>query len=181
MADTRTITINIVSKSGGIPSDNQAKNEKDTNGELKKTLETLLHPIQSAEKSLLGKNALVYQAYNQAKSLVSVSITSTLNKRFTLKEDYLAQNTYNQIKSNISKVSGVYTSIIGGAIIGANLGPVGAGIGAVIGATGYGLSNFISYQNTLSSYNQTLNANDYSTAFSRTRAGLTNGGRGTEN
>lgn len=180
MADTRKITIEIKSENNSTPN-NQAKNEKSSDGSLTKTLETLLHPIQSIEKATLGKNVLVYQAYNQAKSQVATSIEITLNKRFTLKEDYMAQNTYNVIKSEISKTTSAYASVIGGAIIGSKLGGVGAIIGGAIGGIGYGISSVISYQNTLSSYNQSLNASNYAISFARTRAGLTNGGRGTEN
>lgn len=180
MADIRKVTIEIVSKSGG-GGNNQAKKPVDENGQLKKELETLLHPIKTAEEKILGKNVLVNQAYQNAKNAIIKSIDLSLRHYYNLKEDYLGENTYNIARTSISKVSGCWTSVIGGAIIGAEFGSTGALIGAGIGAATYGITETINWKSTMSNYNQSINASSYQVSFMRQRAGLTNGSKGTEN
>ena len=70
---------------------------------------------------------------------------------------------------------------ISGAITGSALGPAGAVAGAVIGTVGWGVNEIMNYQQRMSNTYQLLNSNNFSTNFAQVRAGLINGGRGTEN
>ena len=58
---------------------------------------------------------------------------------------------------------------------------VGGPTGAVIGAAGWVGSEILQNQASLSSYYSSINATSMQTEFSRTRAGLVDNGRGTEN
>lgn len=180
MADTRKITIDIISKTTSA-GNNQAEKATESTGEVKSDLTTLLHPIKTAESNTLGKNILVYQAYQQAKKAIVTSVNATFTRYYSLSEDYIGENNYKNTMTAISKVTGFGTSVIGGAIAGSQLGVVGAVAGAVIGAVGYGVTEYLSYNSKISSYYQNLNATNYQTSFQQTRAGLTNGGKGTEN
>ena len=180
MADTRKVTIEIIGKSTDT-GNNQAEKPVDANGQLNKDLTALMHPIKTLESKLLGKSVLINQAYQQAKNSIINAVDWAHNRYFSLKENYLGQTTYNNIMTSIHKVSNFGTSTIGGAIVGAELGPAGAVTGAVIGAVGWGVNEFMSYQQKMSTAYQSLNASNYSTNFAQVRSGLINGGRGTEN
>jgi hypothetical protein len=69
----------------------------------------------------------------------------------------------------------------GGAIAGSAAGPVGVLIGGAIGVTTWHFNQDIQNKANLSSYYQQLNSANFNTQFNRTRAGLINEGRGTDN
>lgn len=180
MADARKITIEIIGKTSDT-GNNQAEKTTDPNGQLKKDLTALMHPIKTLESQTLGKSVLINQAYQQAKKAVVSAVDMSLNRYYSMKEDYLSQTNYSNIMTSINKVSSAGTAIIGGAIAGAELGPYGAVAGALIGSVGWGITEAISYQQRMSNAYQSLNTNNYSTNFGQVRAGLVNGGKGTEN
>ena len=180
MAETRKITIEIVGKTTDT-GNNQAEKPVDENGQLKKNLTYLLHPIKTLEAQTLGKSVLINQAYQSAKNSIINAVEWTHNRYFSLKENYLGQMNYNNIMTSINKVASLGTSAISGAITGSALGPVGAVAGAVIGTVGWGVNEIMNYQQRMSNTYQLLNSNNFSTNFAQVRAGLINGGRGTEN
>ena len=58
---------------------------------------------------------------------------------------------------------------------------VGGPVGAAVGAVSWGVNEFIQNKANLSGYYQDLNASNFNMQFNRTRAGLIDEGRGTEN
>lgn len=168
MAEARKIIIEIMDSDGKTKEGNK-KNDTD------KALEKMLHPIKTLEKSTLGKNVLVNQAYQQIKASTSQTINLTLNRYFNMKEDYLNETTFNNVKNTFSRITNLAASTIAGAMYGGGI------PGAVIGFVGGVISDTVQYQSRLSGYYSQLNATNYQTGFNRIRAGLTDGGRGTEN
>jgi hypothetical protein len=180
MADTRKITIEILnSESGSNDSEKSGNIGADDN--IGKTINKIMHPIKSAENVTIGKTVILNQAYQQAKQMLTQTIDLSLNRYYTLTEDYLGQTNYQHIRTAYGKVTGLASSIAGGAMTGGMAGPVGAAIGAVIGATSWGINQTIQNQANLSGYYQDLNAANFNMQFNRTRAGLVNEGRGTDN
>lgn len=167
MADTRKIVIEI--QGGSSSSDGKSKEERESSLTSK-----LLHPIKSIEKATVGKNVLLNQAYQNTKSLVIQTASTSINRYFSLSEDYIMQNTVSNTMTTLNKVKGLGQSVLLGAQMG---GPVGAlsGLGA------WGVSEFITNQANLSSYYEGINAANYQTQYARARAGLVDNGRGTEN
>ena len=94
----------------------------------------------------------------------------------------MAETDYKNFHTVISKGTSLASSIYLGVNAGSPIaGPWGAAAGAVIAATGFAISEVSNYQQRMSNYYQNLNATNYQTEFDRTRAGLTNEGKGTEN
>ncbi len=171
MADTRKLVIEIVDTVVDSDSKSQKKNIEEEGGI---NLSKLLHPIKTMESKVLGKNVIVNQAYDGIKNALIQTVELNLNRYFTIKEDYLGENTYNNAKSAINKVASGWSAVAGGALVG---GP----IGAIVGGTTWLVGQISSNQSTMSSYYQGLNSSTMETSFARTRAGLTNNSRGTEN
>ena len=135
-------------------------------------------------KQIQGSSVFGYGAVQLAKNAVSViSDLAEINfSRYTrLSEDYMANNSVSLVKSAVSQVTGFASSIISGAMAGSAAGPIGAVIGATINASTYGIKSWIQTKEAESKFYQTLNASKSQSAFSLQRAGLTDGGRGTEN
>lgn len=180
MEDTRKIVVEIVNREE-IESKQQT-NKKEDSGEVEVNLSFLLHPIKNTQTALLGKSVFVNQAFDLAKNSIGQAITLSANRYFNMKEDYLTENMFNSAKTTINKVANFGTSIISGGIAGSSVGgPIGAVIGASISAVSFGITEVLNYQARISSYYQSLNASNYQIGFMRTRAGLTNGSKGTEN
>ena len=167
MADTRKIVIEI--QSGSSSSDGKSNEERESSLTSK-----LLHPIKSIEKATVGKHVLLNQAYQNTKSLVIQTASTSINRYFSLSEDYIMQNTVSNTMTTLNKVKGLGQSVLLGAQMG---GPVGA----LFGLGAWGVSEFINNQANLSSYYEGINAANYQTQYTRTRAGLVDNGRGTEN
>ena len=135
-------------------------------------------------KQIQGSSVFGYGVVQLAKNAVSVvSDLAEINfSRYTrLSEDYMANNSISLVKSAVSQVTGFASSIISGAMAGSAAGPIGAVIGATINASTYGIKSWIQTKEAESKFYQTLNASRSQSAFSLQRAGLTDGGRGTEN
>ena len=121
---------------------------------------------ENGPKFILGLEA--------AKHNIALAANSIFSRYTTLSEDYKAGQRYNNIKSVVNKASGLIQSTTAGFMIGGLL-------GAVIGASSNILSQAINHTNVMSQYYQQLNTMDYNTEFGKIRAGLIDGGRGTEN
>lgn len=173
MAETRKITIELIQRNeyDAVPSPTPVTPEANNDTQTK----------VSSEGKMLLKSVILNQGYNTAKRLIIQGVESGLSNYFALSEDYLAENTYNNVKTSISKVTGFASSVLGGMTAGGMAGPVGAGVGAVIGAVGWGTSEFFSYSTRMSSYYRNLNASNIERDYFSRRAGLVNGGKGTEN
>lgn len=177
MADTRKITIEILDGNASGDSQKNKSKEKtriDNQRELNKFINRTIYPLKDDDGISIGKTVILNQAYQQAKQMLNQTIDLSLNRYYTLTEDYLGQTNYQNIRNIYGKVTGLAASIGGGAIIG---GPIGAAIGAV----SWGVNQYIQNKANLSGYYQDLNAANFNTDFNRTRAGLVNEGRGTDN
>lgn len=175
MADTRKITIEILSDSY----DNlNVENNKQS---VENTIQKIMKPMAKEQTNVNAKTIILNQSYQHAKQLLSQSIELTLNRAFSLTEDYINQNNYQNIRKAYSLAASFGSSLIGGAMVGGAAGPGGAAIGAIISVSSWGANQVIQNKAALSSYYQDLNAANFNTDFSRTRAGLVNEGRGTDN
>lgn len=171
MAEVRKITIEIVEKISGGGGDGEETNKKKKKTEEEKKAEAR----QKAWKQI-GKNA-----FETAKQVVISGVENSLNRYYSLTENYMAQTTYANAKKAISAGISLGSSLIGAAKVGMAAGPVGVGASVVIAGVAWGFSQWVSNQNRMSSYYQSLNASNYQSDFSQIRAGLIDGGRGTEN
>ena len=181
MAETRKIVIEILDGESGSGEKKESK-EKDANKEMAKTINKMIHPLRTAENATIGKVAILSYGLQQAKQITTQAFTFNIDRKLSLTENYLAQNEYNNFKTTISKAKSLAGTVGSGAITGAQVGGVwGAVIGAVIGTVAWGAGQYTENRANLSSYYQEINTTNYNSQFSRTRAGLVDGGRGTEN
>lgn len=185
----KTITIKIIGEKGGTAGDNGGKQLSGGNGG------TQTQPINSEE--LLSKSSgdtsngsvkkmLYLQAKNQAINIATSAASYSLNRYFSVKEDYLSENVYNEISSKFSVVKSAYSGGKKGAQLGGSIGGGwGALIGAVVGTVWGGATNalqkHIDYQKKMSGYYQQLNATNAQTEFQAKRLGLSNEGQNTIN
>lgn len=184
----RVVTIRIVG--GGGSGDSSGKETKQKSVEfdprkiLSKTLDEAFPTLAKVKNSELAQFTI-----KKAGAVLNSSVSYATNRYFSLKEDYLSENVYNNIKSGVTKGLGMASSLISGAAEGAKIGsvfgPVGTAVGAVLGASvggfGYGLNQYVQYQQKMSGYYQQLNATNAQTQFQAKRLGLSNEGQNTLN
>ena len=184
----RVVTIRIVG--GGGSGDSSGKETKQKSVEfdprkiLSKALDDAFPTLAKVKNSELAQFTI-----KKAGAVLSSSVSYATNRYFSLKEDYLSENVYNNIKSGVTKGLGMANSLISGATAGAKtgsvFGPVGTAVGAVLGASvggfGYGLNQYVQYQQKMSGYYQQLNATNAQTQFQAKRLGLSNEGQNTLN
>ena len=184
----RVVTIRIVG--GGGSGDSSGKETKQKSVEfdprkiLSKTLDEAFPTFAKVKNSELAQFTI-----KKASAVLNSSVSYATNRYFSLKEDYLSENVYNNIKSGVTKGLGMASSLISGAAAGAKtgsiFGPVGTAVGAVLGASvggfGYGLNQYVQYQQKMSGYYQQLNATNAQTQFQAKRLGLSNEGQNTLN
>lgn len=177
MADNRKITIEILSSEGDSSQTKEQKPEND----VKKALNKIMHPLKNSSLSDKASFVVVVYALEQARKMLVQGADYMFGRYYSLTEDYIGQTNYQNIKTAYGKVTGGVSSIFGGALVGSLAGPVGAVAGAVIGAFSWGVGEHTQNQSILSNYYQDLNSTNLNTQYNRTRAGLINEGRGTEN
>lgn len=182
MAEERKIIIEIMG------SGSQKKKEKteeeleaEANKQMQNALDKIFHPLSTLETATVGKNVIVNQAYQQAKQQVIRAADFYHSRYFSLKEDYIAETTYSNVKTAISKATGLLGAVGAGAVAGSKLGGYGAIAGALVGLAGFGINEYISSVQAKQSYYQELNTIGYETAYAQMRAGLIDNGKGTEN
>lgn len=181
MAETRKIVIEILDGESGGNGEKTSK-EKDPNKEMAKTLNKVIHPLKTAESVTIGKVAILSYGLQQAKQIANQTFSFGIDRKLSLTENYLAQNEYNNFKTTISKAKSLAGTVGSGAVAGVQVGGAwGAVIGAVVGTVAWGAGQYTENRANLSSYYQEINTTNYNSQFSRTRAGLVDGGRGTEN
>lgn len=173
MADTREIVIKLVVNETA-KSENKGKSNDNVTETGEINLSQLLHPIRTAENALKKSFPKSAVAYNYAKNAIKSTVSYALNRNFSLKEDYMSEVGLNNALSVIDRISSFSTALTLGASIG---GPIGAGISAVGWVSNEVISAFQKYDRQQIS----LNEMNYQSTFSRTRMGLIDGGRGTEN
>lgn len=174
MSEVRKITIELLQRdeSGQIAPTPQGQ---DTSRNIERT-------SPQRESSGLLKNYIFNQAMQNAKQMTIRTVEANIDHYLSLSEDYFAENTMAMVKGYISHLSSGASSIIGGAMAGAQVGGVyGAVAGAVIGTISWGYNEVIGYQTKMSSYYRSLNASNVNLDYARRRAGLVDGGKGTEN
>lgn len=133
------------------------------------------------------------QAGKVAKQIVNSTIGQTvlwgIEKQLSLKEDYLGENTLNQIKGNVTAfkqyASGAVEGAQAGAKLGKTFGPYGEAIGALLGGTvGVATTKWktdVEWRKKQMEYQQKLNETNIQTSFQATRLGLVDGSQGTLN
>ena len=161
--DTRKITIEILGDGGNKESINEEKKSPKTQ-------------TKKIKKEIIKAEAFKESIKTVANLAVNVAEVS-VNRYFTLTEDYLAQNIYNNVKNSIAKGKSLF-KVVGS--VGVQV-ATGNYIGAAATAISYGVNELMEYRQRMGGYYQALNATNYQTGFSATRAGLVDGGRGTEN
>lgn len=171
--------------------------EKSSEDIFSDKIQKLAHPINTAKgaarkglESVLGKAGAagaLYFAGNAASTAYRLA-RMELNRSFSLKENYLAQNKITAFESEMGAVKGIAStmgsSVAMGAMAGSSFGPVGTVIGAVFGTVYGGVTSAMNVQiqkaETMERHNMQLNATNAQTEFSASRAALVNGSRGTE-
>lgn len=167
MAEVRKITIEIVQKGEeGTP-----KPPDDTKAQEK----------ASSEGKTLLKSVILNQGYQTAKKLVIQGVKANINNYIALSEDYFAENTYQNVMTAVSKFTSLASTVASSTMIGAKAGPVGAVAGLVIGTIGWGVSEYMAYQERMSGYYRALNSSIINKDYARRKSGYYDGGRGTEN
>lgn len=179
MADQKEIVIDIRSSQPSATGQSVGKDEEASS--FSKDLSELLHPIRTLETETIGKNIILNQAYQNAKQNVKQMIDFSLNRYFNMKEDYLSQNTFNHVKTAISKVGSFFEATGAGALAGSKFGLPGAVVGAAVGATGNAISQVVSYEQRMSGYYSALNATNFQTSFQASKMNLIDDNRNTLN
>ena len=174
MAETRKVTIELVQREEHTYTPTPTPSGADNVGNTSKKV--------SGEGKVLTKSVILNQGYHQAKSLIISGVDASINRYLSLNEDYMGETVYNNAKTTIGKITGLGGAIMSGYTVGSMTGtPVGMAIGVGVAVVGWGANEFLSYQQKMSGYYQSLNASNFQTAFMRKRAGLTDGSHGTEN
>lgn len=188
-SDTRKIVIEIRDGSGGNGGSGGSKNKKkkgnkdidETSQKMLKALNFAFHPLDTLEDAVIGQMQSAKYIVDNLLDLGKNSLMFTLNRTYTLTEDYMGQNSLNNFMSGAGKIGSLGASMIAGAKLGAVFGPVGATVGAGIGTTFFIANEALTGAQTLQGYYSSINAATYQTEFAMQRAGLINEGRGTEN
>lgn len=167
MADTRKVVIEIDLKK----EQDQVKNKTTENENDKAREET---------QGQLIKGILVHEGLKFAKQTLNRVLDTSVGRYFTMTEDYIGEQTYQNAKTLINKGTSLITSVGAGFALGGGFTPAGA-VGAVVGAVTWGVNEGFSIYERQSTYAKSLNASRYNTQFMGTRTGLIDNGRGTEN
>lgn len=165
--ETRKIVIEIVSKGATTPSQSQKIIEKVQKTETTETIETI-------KEGTLVSSVVVNQAFNQVKGLVKNAAFYYMNKNFTLKENYLMQRNVDNALTSINKVASFGVSVAGGFAL-------GNWAGAAVAAVGWSANEAFNIFKRQDQTMMGLNTTNIQTAFQQTRAGLSDGSRGTQN
>lgn len=178
MADTRNITITILKKSdiGETHSNDKGGQTVDPNKKAKNEDE------KEKKANKFAKGVATMIALSGAKHIIESTIQLSLNRYFSMSEDYIAQNDYKNIMTGIGKVFSAGSSVVAGVTSGLAFGgAVGGVIGGVVAGAGWVGQEVVNMQQTKANYYSQINASNINTAYMRERAGLYLNGKGTEN
>lgn len=156
-------------------------------------LDSFMHPIRTGQAELMKNLKQNLKPENVAKASAAIFVIKDiasqiwrygnmeLNRHFSLRENYLAQNKINMFHQQMDSIKGVASSIGSSVAMGAIAGgPVGAAAGLIYGAAKTAIDVTVKKEQKMEQYNMQLNATNAQTQFSASRAALVNGGRGTE-
>ena len=132
-------------------------------------------------KALSALSSLGGYALSQTINSLEQTVDLSVNRYFNMSENYVAQTAYGNIKKGIGMVSSLTTSVMSGVTMGSAFGPVGMLIGGALSVGAWGLNQYQQYLDRMNSYYTALNETNFGTSWARQRAGLYDGGRGTEN
>jgi hypothetical protein len=170
----KNITINIISEGGTGGRAPSADAGADEEKEAEKA---------SAEAKKKNVRVAAFSSYVTAQALATAKSMMQIgyDRYVTLTENYVAQTAVANMQNHINRFANVAGSTLGGAYLGAKLGPMGAIAGAVIGFVTSGIRNEISRTVTLNEQARAVHEEAYSLYFNTARAGMINHSRGTEN
>jgi hypothetical protein len=126
------------------------------------------------------KGIIVHEGAKIAKQTLQRALENTVGRYFTLTEDYIGEQSYQNAKTVISKGTSLIKSAGTGFIMGGGFTPAGF-VGAGIGAIAWGVNEGFAIFERKTNFAQSLNASRYNVGFMGTRTGLIDNGRGTEN
>lgn len=184
----KTITIKIVGGGGNQASDGTQSAEENGGTQTQPINAEKLLSDGAKKKIKAGYNGFKYLA-GQGISVASNAASYAWNRYTSVKEDYMAENVYNQVSTTVNRAKGMLDSIKSGAISGASIGsafgPVGTILGGIFGGAIGGLTqsanNDIQDYTRLRGHYQKLNETNAQTQFQAQRLGLTDGGQNTLN
>ena len=158
MADTRKITIELITKDGS-EEDEEVPGQPD--------------PDPDPDDKEKRQKFIKYTA-QKGMMLAKQALQTGMDRYFSLTEDYIAQNYIKIITNMISDTTSLFSNV---AVGGKLFGPAGAAIGAIAWAGSKAVSTVSGY----GAIRQEINQNNYNMQFQRVRMGLVDNGRGTEN
>lgn len=130
--------------------------------------------------SALG-SIVANEAFKQAKTIIKNLGTYSLNRYFNLTEDYLSEQTMQNVVTAIEKVTSIGTTIAGAVTIGSSFGPVGIALTTTIATVGRLINDGIEKEKRWQTARLAQNNANYNREFSAIRAGLIDGSKGTLN
>lgn len=170
-----TIEIKNIDKLFAVSKPESSRTPQEEKNEKMKPEE---HNITENIFANIVSNSVINTAQATGQIVVEIAENS-VNKYFQLSDDYISANYISNIKTNYSNVKSIASNALssyksfGGGATGAAAAVVTAGITFA--------KQYVEYQNKMVEYKTALNATNIETEFRQQRAGLYNGGRGTEN
>lgn len=169
MAEIRKITIEILNSPTVSKDEDEGKKTRDLTSKLSSKGKN-----KETKSKWDAVQSFIHYSISNASQVVSTAISTSQSRYFSLSENYIAENNYQNTMTAINRGKSLVSAISAGTI---TMGP----IGGVVAGAGWIASNYFIERNAESSYYQNINATSMQTQFSRVRAGLVNGGKGTEN
>lgn len=178
------MTINVTGVSELLPANK--KDKEPTDEDYEKVGEMLGKALRKTRNEIIHKTdvaALKFASheFKYVKQFATSAMKNGWNRYTTLQEDYIAENTFNNLKMSFNKVSSLNSAIYQGGMVGAAFGPAGAIAGGLVSAVGWAINNEMENRQKLSGYYQQLNQTNFQTYLDSSRAGLVDNGRGTQN
>ena len=152
--------------------------------EVTKTITVVLKGLNKSDGKKKDKDLeLARELTNKGFDFVIDNSKRYFERYTTLHEDYLAKNGYDIVEKTLRQGKSLYNSFNMGKQIAKKYDLKGSKKGMIMfgSATGFLLNAYMQNQSRLSGMYQQLNATNMQTGLDASRAGLINGGRGTEN
>lgn len=176
MADLRKIVIEVVDKQAGAnktpekPTGMGEKGQRQPNAPVDPDSEK--HPNDKLEN--YRNRAFLMYAIRQGKNAVASSVSLAMNRRFAVYEDYIGQTSFQNVMTTINKMTSAVGSIAGATMF---FGPAGM----VVSMASTFISEIVQVTARMNTAYRQLNITNANTAYAASRAGLVDGGKGTEN
>lgn len=143
--------------------------------------------LKDDDKAAKKRKKAIKSALKQAGEVVVREILADglyqFGKYTSLTEDYKSAVLLDNIQATVGKAKGLLSAMRGGALLGGTIGggPGGAAIGAFIEAAIYVQSEYNSLRRQWDQQDIQLAMGDRTVAYARSRLGLIDNGRGTQN